>query len=411
MQSTVKHRWILWLNGAAGAGKSAIARSVMQYCLDTGIPIARFFFFRSDPARCNIAPVVATLVNQLMRSIPALTSIVIPVIEADPLIFTKSLETQFESLVFQPLRQFMNDSRGLNTLVFLFDGVDECDRHDGQTQLIRIVSDFIIKRDYPAIVFFASRAEPQLNTMFREPRITDILQEISLDNNYSSDDCIRLFVNRSFTQIKNTHHLSHTLAPNWPSRADAEMIVTKSSGQFIFASVSLKFIATPRKSPAAQLKIILGLRAVENSNPFAQLDALYLHILSNVEDKDVTFLVLAWAMFFPAASGSLEITQCGYMLSMDKADVYAALAPLASVISCTNGQIHFLHASLPDFLCDQNRSGQFYMDRVTWCNTISCLSLRRKMDFLRTGMLFIRSTLLSYSIIMVSRSFFSPKAP
>ena len=408
MQSTVKHRWILWLNGAAGAGKSAIARSVMQYCLDTGIPIARFFFFRSDPSRCDIGPVVATLVDQLMRSIPALMSIVIPVIESDPLIFTKSLETQFESLVFQPLLQFMNDSRGLNTLVFLFDGVDECDRHDGQIQLIRIVSDFIRKRDYPAIVFFASRAEPQLNATFREPRIADILHEISLDNKYSSDDCIRLFVNRSFTQIKNTHHLSHTFAPNWPSRADAEMIVTKSSGQFIFASVSLKFIATPHKSPAAQLKIILGLRAVENSNPFAQLDALYLHILSNVEDKNVTFLVLAWAMFFPATSGSLEITQCGYMLSMDKADVYAALAPLASVISCTNGQIHFLHASLPDFLCDQNRSGQFYMDRVTWCNTISCLSLRRKMDFLRAGMLCIPSLLYFKSMIVVFRPFFSP---
>ncbi len=346
-----------------------------------------------------------------MRSIPALTPIIIPAIESDPLIFTKSLETQFKSLVFQPLRQLMDDSRSLKTLVFLFDGVDECDRHDGQTQLIRIVSDFINKHDYPAIVFFASRAEPQLIATFRVPHIADILHEISLDNKYSSANCIRLFVNKSFTQIRNTHHLSHTLPPDWPSLADAEMIVTKSSGQFIFAAVSLKFISTPHKSPDAQLKIILGLRAVKNSNPFAQLDSLYLHILSNVEDKDVTFLVLAWAMFSGDKSGSLEITHCAYMLSMDNADVYAALAPLASVISCKDGKINFLHASLPDFLCDPDRSGDFYMDKVTWCTTISCISLMRKVDFLCTGTLFIRSSHYLSAIIIVFRSLFSPKAP
>ncbi len=246
-------------------GKSAIARSVVQYCLDTGIPIARFFFFRSDPSRCNVAPVVATLVDQLMRSIPALTPIIIPAIESDPLIFTKSLETQFKSLVFStasPVNGRLPEPQN----AFLFDGVDECDRHDGQTQLIRIVSDFINKHDYPS------------NCVLRKPG------RATADSNVQSTPTSRISFMKSHWTINtplllyptlrqqnhsrrswNTHHLSHTLPPDWPSLADAEMIVTKSSGQFIFAAVSLKFISTPHKSPDAQLKIILGLRAVKNS--------------------------------------------------------------------------------------------------------------------------------------------------
>ncbi len=68
-------RWMLWLNGAAGAGKSAIARSVVELCLEQGIIIARFFFFRTDHTRNNVSPVVPTLVDQLIRGIPDLQSI------------------------------------------------------------------------------------------------------------------------------------------------------------------------------------------------------------------------------------------------------------------------------------------------------------------------------------------------
>ncbi len=266
----------------------------MQYCLDEDIPIARFFFFRSDPTRNTVNPVVATIVDQLIRAIPGLHPIIIPIIQEDPLIFTKSLETQFRLLVFAPLLELDNLSVAIRPPVLLFDGVDECNDYNNQISLIRVVSHFISGRAYPVIVFFASRAEPLLNAAFREPYTSKILREITLDNNYSADNCIRLFLDRSFAHIKNTHHLRHTLNPEWPSREDVEIIVSKSSRQFIFAAVSIKFISTPDENPAAQLKIILGLRPVETSNPFAQLDALYVHIFSNVKRKNMTSLVLAW---------------------------------------------------------------------------------------------------------------------
>ena len=77
IQTAMRVQWILWLNGAAGAGKSAIGRSIVALCLEQTVPIAQFFFFRTDSTRNNLKPVVATLVHQLMETIPELRLIII----------------------------------------------------------------------------------------------------------------------------------------------------------------------------------------------------------------------------------------------------------------------------------------------------------------------------------------------
>ncbi len=136
-------QWVLWLNGAAGAGKSAIGRSIVDRCLARNIPIARFFFFRTDSTRNNIKPLVATLLHQLLQRIPDLREIVIPIIEFDSLIFTKSLKTQFETLIFDPLRELKRKSINPHTLVLFFDGVDENNDEHDQVELIQIVADFV----------------------------------------------------------------------------------------------------------------------------------------------------------------------------------------------------------------------------------------------------------------------------
>ena len=85
--------------------------------------------------------------------------------------------------------------------------------------------------------------------------------------------------------------------PDWPCNTDVQEIVQKSSGQFIYSSVVINFVPSPRHHPARQLEIIRGLRPAGKLTPFAQLDVLYRHILSQIQDIDRTFLVLAWAIF------------------------------------------------------------------------------------------------------------------
>ena len=154
--ATMGLQWILWLNGAAGAGKSAIARSVVDLCLRKRIAIIRFFFFRTDPTRNTTKSIAATLAYQLIKSIPALDSIITSKIQTDPLFFSESLATQLEVLIFEPLRQLHKDFPFEKAIVILLDGIDECAGDDNQNSVIRTIAEFVAEKAVPLIVIFSS---------------------------------------------------------------------------------------------------------------------------------------------------------------------------------------------------------------------------------------------------------------
>ncbi len=372
LQTVTRTQWMLWLNGAAGAGKSAIARSIVALCLERNIPIARFFFFRTDSRRNTLHPVVATLVYQLTQQLPHLLAIIVPKIKSDPLIFTKSFETQLRDLVFEPLRK-LHRERLLNIVVLMFDGVDECNGDENQIHLIHLIAAFLNGRDLPIIAFFGSRAEHQLQQVFRSHDISPSLYQLALDDHYLPDADILLFLNDKFRQIKQTHLFSGYLDKDWPDPAHVKEIVGKSSGQFIYASVVIKFVSSSRHHPGEQLEIIRGLRPVGNSTPFAQLDALYRHIFSQVNDIERTSLVLAGTIF-----GGQDNCAKYPITGVTHNEIPILLVDLASVLTVHPiWGIEFLHASLPDFLLDQTRSRKYYLHKRLWCTQISILILQR----------------------------------
>ncbi|KJA20322.1 hypothetical protein HYPSUDRAFT_217033 [Hypholoma sublateritium FD-334 SS-4] len=370
---------ILWLNGAAGAGKSAIARSIVDLCLKQQIVIARFFFFRTDSARNHTKPLVATFAYQLITLIPALNPIILDKIRSDPLIFNQSLEHQFEALVFEPLRQLHGAIPFKQVIVLLLDGVDECGGYDNQVNVIRTIAQFVAEKSVPLIVIFSSRVESQLKMAFNSPKIDCILERLPLDTDYRAADDIRHFLDDSFTEIKHTHPFKSSIEHDWPTPSLVQEIVDKSSMQFIYASVVVKFVSSPRFHPARQLDIIRGLRPAGDLTPFAQLDALYRHIFSQVHDIDSVIAILAVAILsrYPFRFHIRE------MLDIAQDDIDVTLVDLGSVISCDMQKITFLHASLPDFLLDPARSGQrFYIDVGIWGEKLA-LTLLSKQEFLR----------------------------
>lgn len=372
LPDSMRSRWILWLNGAAGAGKSSIARSIVDLCLEKNIPIARFFFFRTDQLRNNIQRVVATLVYQLIEKLPALSDIIIPKIKSDPLIFEKPLKTQLRSLISEPLKQ-LHDKCPFDVIVLLLDGVDECTGNENQTNLVRKIVDIITDPGLPVIVFFTSRTENHLQQVFRSPKVTKFLLQLALDDQYLPDKDIRLFLTDKFTQIRATHPFNHNLGPDWPDPAHIQEIVQKSSGQFIYASVVIKFISSPHRHPALQLEIIRGLRPAGNLTPFAELDALYRYIFSQVQDIDQTSLILAWAIF--GRDGLYPTLPVFFGMCSDSVQVL--LGDISSIVVYKRGEIHFLHLSLPDFLLDQTRSQGYYLDKQVWCTRLSIHCFRR----------------------------------
>ena len=205
---------------------------------------------------------------------------------------------------------------------------------------------------------------------FRSPQIAKTTRSLPLDDHYLPDHDIRLFLADSFRSVKETHPFNDLLDADWPTPTLIGEIVTKSSGQFIYAAVVMKFISTPHLHPAQQLDIIRGLRPSGTLTQFAELDALYRHIFSQVRDIARTTLVL---VYFILGNATL-LRRCAEVLEISEVDIHIALADLTSVVSVSSsidGEIRFLHASLPDFLLDKARSQEFYIDKAYWSTRFS----------------------------------------
>src|SRR6266545_1939046 len=94
---------ILWLNGAAGSGKSCRARSVAEWCQQQNLLLASFFFFRSDSSRNSVKCFIPTLAYNITQTVPGTRSIIDDALRSDPHIFAKTIDTQMRHLVFEPL--------------------------------------------------------------------------------------------------------------------------------------------------------------------------------------------------------------------------------------------------------------------------------------------------------------------
>jgi hypothetical protein len=371
-----REQWLLWLNGAAGAGKSALMQSLAERCAQAAIVIATFFFFRGDSSRNTVAPLVATLVYQLIRAIPEIERDLILLIDRDPLIFDQSLESQIQYLIIQPLLRLPPHLQRL--LVVFIDGLDECNDRNVQADLIKALGSISSSGAIPVVFLISSRREPQIEAEFVQKPISKILKTLPLDNSdieQTSDD-IRRYLADKFRDIKETHLLKHYLPINWPPASSVKEIVSKSSGQFIFASVVIKYLSSPRANPARQLEVIRGIRLRDPSsqNPFAHLDALYQHIFSQVEELGKVLEIIAFVI-------TSEMNLSGYIqhaFLLDPGELDLLFADLTAVILCDPPLLKFLHASLPDFLVDKTRSEQYHIDLDEYRTKLLCRFLERR---------------------------------
>ncbi|KAF8803208.1 hypothetical protein BYT27DRAFT_7214777 [Phlegmacium glaucopus] len=310
---------IKWLYGPAGAGKSAIAQEIAELYHKSGHLAASFFWSRNVAGRNNEERLVASLAYQLLIAIPQIRGYIKEVLENDPSLLSRSLAAQIQSLVVEPLMK-------------VFD-------HDQQRP-----------------------ADSEL------PKLI-ILDGLNEYEKYRPDDDIRLFLVESFESVKRSHALRSCLPCDWPITEDINLLVRKSSGQFIYAATVVKFVRSPRRRPCEQLKIILGINATVNDTPFAELDALYYQIFSMVEDlpralEVLSFLFLIEGLHDEDSSARL----IKIILLYAPGDLQLILIDLHSVLHVPDmeddhGALRTLHASLQDFLMDPARSGNLFIDQ------------------------------------------------
>ena len=372
----------MWLYGPAGAGKSAIAQTIAEICHRESLLAASFFFSRSAQGRNDESFLVATIVYQLMISIPEIRERVGKVLEEDPLVLTRSIDAQMESLVVNPLNEEAAlDAQPLlsRPRLVIIDGLDEC----GTSNTQRLVLDVLLKAanqlTVPLCFLVASRPDPLIRDAFNEHELNATTTRIVLDDTYKPDRDIRRFIKAKFEDIIRKHPALAMRHPRWPSDVDIEFLVQKSSGQFIYATTVMKYLDSIHHWPPDRLDTIFGLSTAGDDTPLAELDLFYSHILNSVADIDKVvdvFSVLLLVQFWTKTKNIIE-----EFLFYKPGEVDIILCDLHSLVLLPSPgddqtELRIFHASFPDFLLDRSRSGKFFIDIRQASTKITTLCLK-----------------------------------
>ena len=363
--------FIMWVYGPAGAGKSAIAQTIAEMCEQEMILLASFFFSRNDPSRSTSKPLVATIAYQITLNLPQVRGAILAAIEHDPLIFSKSLAVQVKSLIVAPL-QPLSDAGFFNKptsrRLIIIDGLDECSDPKVQQNILEVLANAQQQNQLPLVFLFASRPEQHISFTFNTGLFLSITSRLALDESYLPDEDIELFLTDKFQEIKSMHRLRAYIPPQWPLPDVLEQLVRKSSGQFIYASTVINYVASIRHKPVDRLDIILGIRPPQRDLPFAELDALYTHILAGVEDIERVLEILSVVFFCDNRSlfpeWNLDPLVIEDFLCLQPGDVELYLGDLNSLVTVeAKHGVRVLHASLTDFFVDPTRSKIFWINR------------------------------------------------
>ena len=122
---------VLWFNGPAGAGKTAIPQSLCKLCVAAQRLAGRFFFSRHAAGRSTTSSLA------LSYAIPNVGKIIDAIVAYDPSIPTKALEIQLQKLILEPLQQISEESN--KPIVIIIDGLDECEGEDMQSNVLRLL--------------------------------------------------------------------------------------------------------------------------------------------------------------------------------------------------------------------------------------------------------------------------------
>ena len=357
--------FMLWLYGPTGAGKTAIARKVAELLDEKGLLLASFLFFRSDPKRNTMKPLVANIAYRVSCVIPPSHELINTAMEADPLILSYSVEVQLTKLVLEPLRLLADQGYFINQkspLLVVIDGLDECLDKGAQTNFVQFLSSSMAQYPLPLKFLIVSRPEAHIKLAIALIGEQSTVSRLELNDDFLPDMDIRRFLTDKFRDIKTCHPFYSKISPFWPSEQQIDTLIRKASGQFIYASLAMRFINSTFDSPMRQLDIVLELRPPINHDlPFAELDTLYTFILSCTKDSNLVSRILGVydvvEDFVGSAVGIVE-----FVLSLEDGDVCIYLSTLSSLLKIQENGIVFHHSSFMDFMRSPERSKSYFID-------------------------------------------------
>ncbi|KZV72487.1 WD40 repeat-like protein [Peniophora sp. CONT] len=355
---------IYWLNGMAGVGKSAIARSFCHELRKDGLLGGSFFCSRrgtveqADAKR--IIPSLAVLMA--LRDVHCAQSLLAE-LDFRPYSPHWNYEVQVEHLLRGPFCGIHSEEHPLPVVVI--DALDECsDENATRDLLLELVKSASL---LPMKFFLTSRPElhirRELERLHDAPSLGKVLRLHDIEMDIVSAD-ISLYLTHGLRALQPS-------APNWPQEADIAILTQLSGKLFIYAFTVLMYL---RDNPIERLEKLTGTVVTAGQVMTRSLDDIYRMILREAmdlghhehEEIDLTRRMLSINVFL---RHPLKVVELASLLNIPVHRVKSSLDRLHAVIYVPirddHGCLSTFHASFGDFLATPGRAPS-YMHRYTY---------------------------------------------
>lgn len=356
---------ILWMSGPAGAGKSALAQEVAEKSAQNSILAASFFFYHAGPGRNSPSRLVASIAYQVAIAIDSKRAQIGSIVEADPSILCKPLEMQIKRLILPLFSSSPSCDLGETPpFLVIIDGLDECKGDNSQRDIMQHIGDLANTAGVPLRFFIVSRPELQIEQSFR--RLPLKFHHISLGDPDHIDQAhkdVHTCLRDGFDEIYQKRTL--IMEVFWPGDNILSTLVSKSGGMFIYASTVLKYVGDEDYDPVERLKEVLS--TPPGLTPFAELDCLYRRVVGAYPDTGILLRVLTVVSLLHVGMYVCDVPQLPpeqieLLLQLQKGRVAMVLRRMHSILNVTQHNISFYHKSFRDFIHDEERAGDFFIE-------------------------------------------------
>jgi len=371
---------ILWLSGSPGAGKSAIATTVVSHLLKQQ-PAVAFCFERGHAVLGDPAALWCTVAFGLASHDPALQKDIVDVL-MDPMVdLDTGIKDHFKHLIEGPLTRNCESFLARLPLVVVVDALDECNSSNSTYSPRGILLQTVRKwaqlpKQFKLLV--TARPESDISRCLHDISRHIVLHTGNKVTPKTSQD-IQFFFEHHFGRIANIYYPKLSA---WPKPLTIEHLTNQAAGLFIWAETVIRFME--QGPPTVQLSLIL-----DEKLAMGDIDGLYLTILQNsFQDSTLEcFNVVAGCIVLaqlPLTCYDLEKLLDGVETDISISFVLDKLKPVVS--NDNENGLRITHQSFADFLKDANRSTEaFAIDQPKQSTrlTLGCLQVMNGHEGLR----------------------------
>ncbi|KAF7367053.1 hypothetical protein MSAN_00964500 [Mycena sanguinolenta] len=337
---------ILWLDGMAGTGKSAIARSFCHMLQRANQLGGSFFCLRGHADWSNPKYIIPTLAAHLASRDRAYRTALLSDIQGiSP---NANIQIQVEHLLEQPLHSAHGNRHP--DLVLVIDALDELNDEGTTKDLIQRLVDIVPRLAIK--LFVTSWPERHIRSHFRtETNLQHVLRLHEIENDIVKADILFYLTHRL-----NSIQADSSLPFTWAGPADVEVLAECAGKLFVYAFTVVEYI---REQPWDRLQDLINMSVDSKGLLTTPLDNIYCHVLkeSMKPDKhkpheiDLTKQILAAVL---TVWQPLSVATLSDLLTKSVWQVWGMLDRLRAVIHVPKdddeGAISIFHASFRDFL-------------------------------------------------------------